>query len=332
MTAEHPEHVPTGPRLTQGRIWLERGIGLLLFMLASALWLGVYAQEIGDDNQLFGTLARILDSMRPVLLLLSLCLSGLLLALGLRWIGLAGLVLTVLAIGALVLDYRSRVAPAGEETDLTVLWFNVLGSNPIGPDALEQALRDSGADVIALAEAGPAREMAARLADLYPHHIGCDPGCGTLVLSRYPVEDTMLRPMEGGADRLIRFTLTVGARPIDMLAVHMGKPWYLSVSQSETWRLNRIVANLVDRGRPLIVMGDLNAAPWSRRLQRLEERRGLAHARWPVATWPAALGPLAVPIDHVLLGEGAAFTGLEAWGGDLGSNHRGLIARIDLDV
>ena len=77
-------------------------------------------------------------------------------------------------------------------------------------------------------------------------------------------------------------------------------------------------------------MGDFNAAPWSRSLWRLERAHGLRHPSRPIATWPRELGGFGLPIDHILLRGPAGFQEISPWGEALGSNHRGLLARVAL--
>ncbi|ETX15954.1 hypothetical protein OCH239_12030 [Roseivivax halodurans JCM 10272] len=116
---------------------------------------------------------------------------------------------------------------------------------------------------------------------------------------------------------------------MDIVAAHLVKPWYLSVAAGEASYAARILKR-GPRQRPLLVVGDFNAAPWSRRVRSFEETHGLRHPPRPVGTWPASLGNFGVPIDHMLVRRGVRFAWQKAWGGHLGSNHRGLLAGIAL--
>ncbi|MGR3803650.1 endonuclease/exonuclease/phosphatase family protein [Marinibacterium profundimaris] len=312
-------------------VWRERLVGVLLVLTAVALGFGLFSHLVDGSHQAFGTLARLADGLRPWLLLLSIPL-GLSLALaGARWIGGLCVVLALAGLVSLAIDYRSRVAPVGSEADLTVIWFNIFGENGIAPERIEEAIRASGADIIAFAESAPATEALQALSDIYPYGHSCDGvvNCGIQVISRLPITDLRSSDLPSGLNRMLRFTVEhPDAGPVPIHAVHLTKPWYESVRNFEDLRLhNSLRAATSDRQ---VLIGDFNAAPWSRRIRKLEIARNLSHPRLPTATWPARLGALGVPIDHVFTRGDIAVTRVDPWGEELGSNHRGL--RVELDV
>jgi endonuclease/exonuclease/phosphatase (EEP) superfamily protein YafD len=82
----------------------------------------------------------------------------------------------------------------------------------------------------------------------------------------------------------------------------------------------------------VIVMGDLNATPWSQPFRRLVARSGLCDSRAGfgiAASYPADSTVLRIPIDHVLItcSIGVADRRVER---DIGSDHRPVI--VDLVV
>ncbi|MEM8731062.1 MAG: endonuclease/exonuclease/phosphatase family protein [Pseudomonadota bacterium] len=312
-------------------IWRERAIGVFLLGLVFALGFGLFAHKVSDTFQLLGTVSRLLDSLRPYLLILSGVLGGVLVWGGLRWIGIVCILVAFGGLGVLALDHRARTSAPGTSADLTVLWFNIFSDNAVPAAQLEAAVRASGADVVAFAEAEPAFEPAVALSDLYPHRYGCVRlvDCEILILSRYPLYDARSWDLPTGSDRLVRATLnhpTLGLVP--MVWVHLTKPWYQVVGNREEKALNNALR--WSREGRMIVMGDFNAAPWSLRLDKITRHRRLRMAPVPVGTWPSEAGALGVPIDHVLVRGDARILDLSAWGADLGSNHRGLRAEITL--
>lgn len=71
-----------------------------------------------------------------------------------------------------------------------------------------------------------------------------------------------------------------------------------SSTRSPRWRIAAV---------PTVVLGDLNATPWSRPFQRLLARGGLRASRAGFgvqASFPAGLAILRIPIDHVLVSAG----------------------------
>ncbi|MGZ9809235.1 endonuclease/exonuclease/phosphatase family protein [Pseudoroseicyclus sp. H15] len=307
----------------------------LIFVAALAVLIGLFAQLVPDATPLIGRLSRIVDSLRLHLLLLTLILAAF--AWLLRWRRAGGAVAVAALVGLAILggDYARRVAPVGAQTDLTVLWFNVLGGNHIAPETLAAAVMESGADIVAFAEAAPARDLPEILSETYPYSLGCTPdmrgACGLLILSRLPLEDADLADISPySRKRRAAFTVTLPDRSqIAVMPVHMIKPWFFRYTADEEAAVSDLLSDWPG-DLPLVVMGDFNAAPWSRRMLGFERRNGLLHARLPVASWPVPAGRAGIPIDHIMVSEGLAFTSLEEWGAGLGSNHIGLLAQIDV--
>lgn len=313
-------------------LWTERLIGVLLLGLFLSLATAAFSHLVPDRvGQYIATQMRMFDSLRPHILLVVVGLAAMLAVLGEYRIALVGLAGTLLVLGSLVVDYRARVAPVSDRTDLTLLWMNILESNPIPAETLAKAIRAEAPDILALGESRPAAQLPDLLADLYPHRIGCtDPdACGLLVLSRLPLDAIAIRDLPSGRERLMRMRVTLpGRAPVRLVFAHLVKPWFTGMSASERDTLDAVLGG--ENALPVIVVGDFNAAPWSRRMREIERDHRLHHAPWPVATWPAHAGGLGVSIDHILLRNGAAFAMLAPWGQSLGSNHRGLVARVAL--
>lgn len=310
-------------------------VGLLVPLALALEAVAGLGRFVPDIDQFLSTNLRMLESLAPQILVVALILSLAVAGLGGRRAGLGLALLAVLAAAGIAWEYRGMRAPpaaAGAAADLRLLWFNVLAGNPTPPERLVAAIRASGADVVLLAEAVPLRGALDALADLYPYRLGCSETarCGLVLLSRFPVDRPRFHDFPSGPDRMLRVVLDVpGHGSIALAGIHETKPWYLGLTGGEAeairWGLRPGAQAL-----PLLVAGDFNAAPWSLRMRRLQGEQGLGFARWPVPTWPAAAGPLGVPIDHVLVRDGVGILRLAPWGADLGSNHRGLIAEIAL--
>lgn len=289
------------------------------------------------DAGFAGTLGRMFDSLAPHLLALGVVLAGLIAVLGrgaaIRGVACA-LILAALATALPILSRHNAVSVTTEaETEvpaqLTVLWFNVYADNLTPPDTLATALLAAGADLIVLGEATSVLPVLDRLTTVYPHRLGCDTPdhCSTLVLSRLPFAPdsaTMIRTSRPDRMASVRLVPPQGP-PIDVVAVHMAKPWFYGFYDVDLWHLLDQSASSTG---PLLVLGDFNAAPWSRPGLRILDETGLTPARNAPATWPAGAGRLGVPIDQMLVRGGLAFTALAPWGHGLESNHLGLIANI----
>lgn len=250
--------------------------------------------------------------------------------LGVRRLALAGALTALLGGGWIAVDYSMRIGPTltGDSVPLRVLWLNLLKDNTTQPEQIADALRRSGADLIVLAEAAPAYQAVPALSDLYPHRQGCtDPTrCELLILSRHPMGPVKFGDMLTGPERLARFTLELpeGPHPT-IVAVHRIKPWYLGLTGGENAWMRAVLSG--GHNRPLLVVGDFNASPWSRRMWQLGTRYGLRHPTWPIATWPAWAGRFGVQIDHVLTRGAIGAKTIIPWEVLL-SNHRGLLADL----
>ncbi len=315
-------------------MWRERLIGVLLFGLVATLAVAAFSHLIPESApQYISVQARMLDSIRPHLLVPALALCAVLAGLGQRRAAAVGGAAAMLVLVALVVDHAARIAPRADQGDLSVVWFNMLETNEITAERLARALRAADADVIVIGEstAAIARDLPTQLGDSHPHRLGCtgEDRCGVLLLSRLPLGTSRIRDMPSGRERFIRVVIEQpGRQRTHLIAFHMVKPWFSGFAETEMTALEAALD--AKTAPPTILVGDFNAAPWSWRMRHIERSFGLRHAARPIATWPAGAGALGVPIDHVLLRGGTALSSVKPWGADLGSNHRGLRAEIAL--
>ncbi|OSP56731.1 endonuclease/exonuclease/phosphatase family protein [Pseudoruegeria sp. SK021] len=307
---------------------------VLLGVLAPIAILGpaiALTAQFFPDLTLIGTLARILESAAPQLLLAALPVIAAVALLGGRLLALVLLLGTLIGGAGLVVQHRAMSQPvdATARNDLTVLWYNMLWTNPTDPDRMVAALIASEADVVLLAEPGYLRGIRHRLTEAFPYQTGCDTTCGIVALSRIPVAKTVrIQPGPLQADRIMVLELDLpGRAPLTLAAMHLIKPWYYGITEVE---MDSVLTTINGIDGPLIVAGDFNSAPWSQRMRWVARSTGLALPRRPIPTWPAAAGPLAVPLDHILVRDGPVLRRLEPWGDGLGSDHRGLLAEISL--
>jgi len=103
---------------------------------------------------------------------------------------------------------------------------------------------------------------------------------------------------------------------------------YLSVSKELYWERNQHLLRVSDitavSNTPVVVVGDLNVSPWSKHFLEFvnagklrDGRRG--HGILP--TWPAAIAPLQIPIDHIVVSESVHVTSMATSSG-FGSDHK----------
>lgn len=316
---------------------MKSALSKRLLLLAAALILVGATAPFWSDSALIGTFARMIDSLGPHLIIAGLIMGVVGMTLG-KWqrAHLAGglFVIGLLAgTGLLALRHISGPAvstpPAGPTNSLDIIWFNAFQDNPTPPGALARAIRNSGADLVVLAEARRLRPFMTELAQTYPWQIGCSTRriCEIMVLSRqpFPPGSTEIIPSIR-PQRLMRFeTGPEGAPPLTVIAAHLPKPWFYGFIEEDRWYLYDRIGAVPG---PLLVMGDFNSADWSRPMRLFLFKTGLSSPGGPVATWPVWAGRFGVPIDHMLVRGDAWLEDLRPWGADLGSNHRGLRAQV----
>ncbi len=312
--------------------WAANWRGLLILPALATVAAAVLS-PVWPDWPVLDDLGRMLENPLPHLAALSVLLCLALIAAGARRAG--AVLMAVAAIGsAMTLLGRHLPQSLPLETarpaELQVLWMNLLWRNATPPEEIAAALAAAPADLVLLAEAAPLEPYLETLKPAFPYQAGCGLGrrCEILALSRRPLAEMEMQPMPGTRPgRLVTLRLAPGngQAGLTVIGAHLLKPWFGDMSRHDDWL---VIRELSRRPGPLLLAGDFNATPWSRRMAALNRLCGLAAPRLPVATWPAAAGALGLPIDLALVRGGARLTALAPWQGVPGSDHRGLLIGV----
>lgn len=265
---------------------------------------------------------ELLANLRPQIAVLVLAFGVAAITVG-RY-GTAGLAAGVLALLLLTTpELFSRVPRPVDRPDLTLVWGNVFKSDA-ATERLAQLARRRGAELVILGEP-PAPETTRRLLADYPFHYGVhDPDRhGAAIFSRRPLTE------RGGPD-LPPASYPVSVVEVDGLTVAALHP-PVAVSRRRLAESEMMLAGgaaQLDGGTGVIV-GDMNATPWSARLRQLSRRLiRISPAR--ASTWFSSLPVLGLPIDHAFV-----TPGLDASaeiGPGIGSDHLPLIVSIKRPV
>lgn len=218
---------------------------------------------------------------------------------------------------------------AEEGAMFTVVSVNV-GMRNVDPGPLIDWVTRERADVVALFEVSP--EYAAKLdvdADfpfqkIVPRR---DP-FGIGVISRYPMKAVdVIRDDDGIAH--IEADLEWQHQTLKVIAMHPMPPIEPRFGLVRDAKLQTAAKKLADQGSPGIVVGDMNATPWSSAFNGLAEH-GLRRVTGLDPSWPVAFGGfMGIPIDHVLVSAHWGWVENHI-GPDLGSDHFPVIARLVL--
>lgn len=255
---------------------------------------------------------------------------------GLGWLR-AALAAVVLALVNLVVVAPLWVAPPAVVDNaaptLRVLWHNVHGVGEDNTEALARSITIADVDVVLLGNASG--RLADELAGLLSPYDVVDAGAadGSLAvvgLARVPVR--AVDPVDlGDRSRLgLALTADLGPRTVHMLAIHPRSPRTPERARARDAQLEAAGEWAGEQAGATLVVGDFNATPWSHGFRRVANAGGLHSSQAGFGlqpTWAAGTGPLMVPIDHALHGDGLTTVDRRT-GPALGSAHRSLIVEL----
>lgn len=262
-----------------------------------------------------------------VQLALTFAVLGLIAVLGRRW-KLAVLMLVGVAVNAVPIGLAIRPGgrPAHEGgRSIRLMALNVHTANTRS-DLVLEAVRQADPDVLLLLEVND-RWMAelAPLQSNYPQVLA-EPrldNFGIALLSRWPIRQQEVLELGGVPVPSLAVELAVEGHRFWLLGTHPVPPG----SPGETRERNRQLSAIADWAReqtgPTLVLGDLNATPWSPYFRDLVRESGLMDARpaWGLfTTWPARSWLLRLPLDHGLVSPDIRVVARRV-GRDVGSDH-----------
>ncbi|MEP4879330.1 MAG: endonuclease/exonuclease/phosphatase family protein [Tateyamaria sp.] len=280
----------------------------------------------------FGPVARVFDSLSALILLVSFVCSLLATCLGMRRIGGTLALLALASVGQQFAAHQKislQLAPQKTAT-VRILFLNALAENEENGGRMIETALSFDPDVIVFAER---LSVADNLAPLRDHYLFLSPcseqKCELLVASKVRPKrfwTLTLNPVWDDCYAVAELELHNGTS-FFLAANHLSKPWLSGIAESE---VQKLIAQYNWLSGPSVVVGDFNAAPWSRPMLQLLSKTEMRTLRAPKGTWPAGAGDYGVPLDHVLVKNGARVVRIEYFGKDLGSNHRGFVADVAL--
>jgi endonuclease/exonuclease/phosphatase (EEP) superfamily protein YafD len=159
----------------------------------------------------------------------------------------------------------------------------------------------------------------------YPHLMvnAREDNFGIAVFSRVAWREARFRTF--AQEEVLSFTATLlhDGHDVLVVATHPVAPMTRDDSRNAIAQLAAIGRFVADQRTPALVVGDLNAAPWSRAIQAL--KRGVpVDFRTPEPAWKPtwmANSPLMLPLDHALCTPPLVIE-QRTIGPNLGSDHR----------
>jgi endonuclease/exonuclease/phosphatase (EEP) superfamily protein YafD len=198
------------------------------------------------------------------------------------------------------------------------------------PEHLIQWIAQEQPDVLILLEVSPAYAEGLKALTGYPyrHMVPEESPFGMALLSRSPMSNavTILNTESIGR---IEAEISWNGHLISVVAYHPMPPIATRYHSIRNTELAQMATRLSDENRPALLVGDLNATPWSSAFHGLEAL-GVKRATGLRPTWPSAgQGWFGIPIDHVLV--------TKQWrvieyhlGSDVGSDHLPVVTLLSL--
>lgn len=240
--------------------------------------------------------------------------------------------------GSQVLPYYFPATPHPTSeiaTHFRILHINVLGTNRNSPPII-QLIQNTQADIISFQEYNQwwekELESSGALKE-YPYHFKPkwdDDG----IYSKFPLQNLRVDylPETGYKDATILADIDLAGKPVTLIVSHPPTPirpdlYSRQVKHFKRWK--DLQKSLNER---LIVLGDLNASPWSLPFRNFINATGLSDTEQGFGiqrSYPSFNPQKAVPIDHCLISRHFV-TLSRTLGPNVGSDHLPLILELGL--
>ena len=155
---------------------------------------------------------------------------------------------------------------------------------------------------------------------------------GIAVLSKYPFETEHVTELGGVRIPTVTARIRLPDGPLDIIGTHPLPPARQFLLRQRNRHLRALAERARGTGRPLMVLGDLNATPWSPAFRSLLRKGDLRDSRQGFgihSTWPSRIWIMRVPLDHVLV-SGQVDVHNRVVGPHVGSDHRGVVVEFSL--
>ena len=244
----------------------------------------------------------------------------------------------LLAIAGLHPLWETDVRPSAG-LPVVIMTANLYQHNPV-PDAMRQAIVSADADILVTNETTKSTQTGPNaLTRLYPYRLSLQTRGQTLrtvLWSKFPIRQgkLLLEDLVGPTGALGIVTIAPG-REIAVVGLHMAHA-AVGNQHLQIEALDEILRGLPE---PRVVMGDLNATPWSHAVRRIERLTGTQRIPGYRVTWnggyPTTIGDmpslLGQPIDQILVSTSVGIDRIETLAIP-GSDHRAVRAVIRIPV
>lgn len=237
---------------------------------------------------------------------------------------------------AVLAPYLAPGPPAAPATTIPfrVVTLNVHTANT-RHDLVTSFLYAASPDVIVLSEVDDRwLTQLASLTNTWPHTLAAprDDNFGIALFSRWPLTDARVACFGEAELPTIEAEISLHGRSVHLVGTHPLPPSNAENAARRDEQLTAIARQLATRTGPRLLLGDLNATPWSPVFRRLLQQSGLVDTlpgRGYQPTWPADFFLFWIPLDHCLISPDLTVRDRRV-GPRVGSDHLPLIVELAL--
>jgi endonuclease/exonuclease/phosphatase (EEP) superfamily protein YafD len=175
-----------------------------------------------------------------------------------------------------------------------------------------------------------ARDLSGLPAYPYRSMLPREDAYGIGVLSRWPLGPVEPADLAGDGLPSLAGRVQIAGRTLRFLALHTRWPVTPGLARARDAALEAAARSIADGAEPAVVLGDLNATPWSPAYAdflRTSGMRDVANGAAWQPTWLPGFWPLALRIDYTFASPGLCAGGTYV-GPAVGSDHRPLVAEL----
>lgn len=218
--------------------------------------------------------------------------------------------------------------------DMKLFHLNLLSSNKQYSKLLE-LINKEDPDIIIVQEVSYAWDIQLeKLTASYPYYesIPRHDNFGIAIFSKIKLTD--IQQVDWGNAGLpgFRVCFEMDNVTVQLATLHPLPPVNQIYYEQRNKSLTSVMSEIKGLTIPSLLIGDLNMSMWSPDYSILQQDNKLLNARkgfGVISTWPAVLGPLGIPIDHVLVSKQFIVDDFYA-GPNVGSDHLPVIAILRL--
>ncbi len=297
----------------------------MIGLVRAVVWLGLWGGLIALVGSFAGGLHPVGDSLavfRVPIAMVVVVLSFALAFLGRRR---AGAIFLSVAAAAVVPAAMATLTPSATPAGGLTLYQKNLYHRMFKPDLVTADIRLVDPDVVTLQEVSRRSKVVLEtVKDRLPSQIQCiSKRVGNVAIAaRWPiVSGTASCPDAPG---LAVMQVEAPQGPLWIVALHLRWPY----PDTQAAQLREAVPFLETLDGPILLAGDFNMVPWSYALRRIAQATGSTRVGSAPSTFPRFHPWVRLPIDHVFA-PGQGSVELRPL---LGSDHYGIVARIQLDA